>query len=348
MENYNAISLPKTANDFKTALRLGIEHFIGSQVKKDNRLNESLAKSLGYQSYNHLAPLLKGDSAAATPAARQDATHISVQWRCFDANGVFLDEADASGFFEHQMKSRSLPKFLGSLFSNAPDHALDRVGSYLQKTGLLWDAKEADAQAMRYDCNAADVFDWLGANAPHLLVGRADVLKKKLKQTKSLAEMSLLLNLVEPSDVKIGGFVPEQHYPVQGYELLAKAPKGTRHHFEVNIRQSNLGSNPNIDSAEYGPFLYETLEQAVVKVAEHTCTLIDQLDSNDKLLERLNPALTTQLERARRSGQSLFETLAESHFTVSTIEHLNNWAEGVGGDGGWLKLDLEIKWGIVF
>lgn len=49
---------PNEASEFRAALKRAIEHFQGSPVTNENKLNESMARALGYSNYNKLAPSL--------------------------------------------------------------------------------------------------------------------------------------------------------------------------------------------------------------------------------------------------------------------------------------------------
>lgn len=49
---------PNNAPEFRAALKRAIEHFQGSQVSNENKLNESMARALGYSNYNKLSPVL--------------------------------------------------------------------------------------------------------------------------------------------------------------------------------------------------------------------------------------------------------------------------------------------------
>jgi hypothetical protein len=55
----STIILPKTPAELRNAIQLGIESYIKSPANNDNKLNESLAKSLGFDNYNKLSPLIK-------------------------------------------------------------------------------------------------------------------------------------------------------------------------------------------------------------------------------------------------------------------------------------------------
>lgn len=52
------LNLPSTPVELRNAIKLAIEHFQGSPVKNENKLNESLAKALNFNSYDQLAPYM--------------------------------------------------------------------------------------------------------------------------------------------------------------------------------------------------------------------------------------------------------------------------------------------------
>lgn len=59
MNNSEKVNIPKNIEDLKEVLKLGIENFQGSPVVNKNKLNESLAYSLGFDNYDQLSANLK-------------------------------------------------------------------------------------------------------------------------------------------------------------------------------------------------------------------------------------------------------------------------------------------------
>jgi hypothetical protein len=55
----STIILPTTPAELRDAIKIAIETYHKSPATDDNKLNESLAKSLGYDNYNKLSPLIK-------------------------------------------------------------------------------------------------------------------------------------------------------------------------------------------------------------------------------------------------------------------------------------------------
>lgn len=53
------LNLPQDANELRNAIKDAIEFYQGSPAKNNNKLNEALAASLGFENYDQLAPLLK-------------------------------------------------------------------------------------------------------------------------------------------------------------------------------------------------------------------------------------------------------------------------------------------------
>lgn len=52
------LKLPSTPTELRTAIRNAIEFYQGNPVKNENKLNEALAISLGFQNYDQLAPMM--------------------------------------------------------------------------------------------------------------------------------------------------------------------------------------------------------------------------------------------------------------------------------------------------
>ena len=76
----NSIVLPSTVSALRDVIRTAIEHFQGSPVKNENKLNETLAVSLGFQNHDQLSPLL-----AVTP--EKDDEDIETYRIDFDSEG---------------------------------------------------------------------------------------------------------------------------------------------------------------------------------------------------------------------------------------------------------------------
>jgi hypothetical protein len=53
-----SIALPTNAQELRSMLVTGIEFFQGSPVKNQNKINEALAKALGFDNYDQLSPLI--------------------------------------------------------------------------------------------------------------------------------------------------------------------------------------------------------------------------------------------------------------------------------------------------
>lgn len=61
----NLIAIPQTIEAYKDSLKKAIEFYSASPVKNNNKLNESLAKSLDFKNYDTLSALLKKNSLKA-------------------------------------------------------------------------------------------------------------------------------------------------------------------------------------------------------------------------------------------------------------------------------------------
>ena len=62
MQNPTSIELPKTVDEFRDAIKIAIEEYQNSPVKKENKLNHSLAKSLKFTEYRALQHLIKKEA----------------------------------------------------------------------------------------------------------------------------------------------------------------------------------------------------------------------------------------------------------------------------------------------
>ena len=64
-----ALALPGDITSLRTAIKTAIEHYQGSPVKNDNKLNESLAAALNFANYDQLAAALRSASEVETVTA---------------------------------------------------------------------------------------------------------------------------------------------------------------------------------------------------------------------------------------------------------------------------------------
>lgn len=60
------LTLPQTPVELRQAIRTAIEFYQGNPAKNDNKLNEAMAKALGFDNYDQLAPLLNDDDPIET------------------------------------------------------------------------------------------------------------------------------------------------------------------------------------------------------------------------------------------------------------------------------------------
>jgi len=72
--NNSSINLPSSVSALRAALKVAIEHYQGSPVKNENKLNETTAVALGFQNYDQLAALLDGPGEVETYAIDFDYT----------------------------------------------------------------------------------------------------------------------------------------------------------------------------------------------------------------------------------------------------------------------------------
>jgi hypothetical protein len=62
IKNATTINLPTSAIELKAMIKIAIEHYKGNETVKENKLNESLAKSLNFKNFNSLSSLLKNEN----------------------------------------------------------------------------------------------------------------------------------------------------------------------------------------------------------------------------------------------------------------------------------------------
>lgn len=85
--------LPETPAQFREAMKRAIEHFQGSPVSNENKLNESMARALGYSNYNKLSPALAefekngNENAQANSEEQKAERKIKTLHVWFDYNG---------------------------------------------------------------------------------------------------------------------------------------------------------------------------------------------------------------------------------------------------------------------
>lgn len=60
-----SINLPTTVSELKSAIKIAIEFYKGNPAKNENKINEALAKALGYKSYDELSPLINSCHSAS-------------------------------------------------------------------------------------------------------------------------------------------------------------------------------------------------------------------------------------------------------------------------------------------
>ncbi len=58
-----SIKLPKSVSELKGMLSIAFDHYKDCSVMDDDALNESLAKALGFDDYNHLKSLVEAQTS---------------------------------------------------------------------------------------------------------------------------------------------------------------------------------------------------------------------------------------------------------------------------------------------
>ena len=94
----NLIAMPQTIEAYKDSLKKAIEFYSASPVKNNNKLNESLAKSLDFKNYDTLSALLKNNSLKA-PLKISSNSYLNIKYDISisddnetSINGILINE----------------------------------------------------------------------------------------------------------------------------------------------------------------------------------------------------------------------------------------------------------------
>lgn len=127
MTNPTTLQLPKTANELKDAIRKGIERYIGSPAKKDNKLNESLAASLGFSDYDSLSPLLKEDEIISTYSVEIVDFNIQIN-EIIIKDIIFYEELSEYRLINVKDQIEELERWIGETYlSDHPNADINRT-----------------------------------------------------------------------------------------------------------------------------------------------------------------------------------------------------------------------------
>lgn len=81
------INLPQSTDQLRNIIKTAIEFYQGSPVKNENKLNESLAQSLGFKNYDQLAAIIK----TSTPIETYDIEFDYSGEQTLIINGIRID-----------------------------------------------------------------------------------------------------------------------------------------------------------------------------------------------------------------------------------------------------------------
>ena len=108
------IAFPKDLDSLRAVLSVAIETYQGSPVKNTNKLNESMAKALGFGNYDRLAAPLKEPGSSAF-------VHIP-DVRIDDENRVFVDDNEIHEFVFDDERSDYIVRTRDELIDNLCDY----------------------------------------------------------------------------------------------------------------------------------------------------------------------------------------------------------------------------------
>lgn len=130
MTNPTTLQLPKTTDELKEAIRKGIERYICSPVKKENKLNESLAASLGFSDYDSLSPLLKEDETTLTYSVDR----VGSPCPQIEINGIIIkdiifdEERSEYRLIDREEQLEELERWIGETYSSShPNADINRI-----------------------------------------------------------------------------------------------------------------------------------------------------------------------------------------------------------------------------
>ena len=113
-----SIVLPQNTQELREMLVTGIEYFQGSPVKNQNKVNEALAKALGFKNYDTLSPLIESCNKI-TPLKALISTRMTSGG--YPTSVIVIDGIDISSeIFDEEMVDYKLVEreaFISELFT---------------------------------------------------------------------------------------------------------------------------------------------------------------------------------------------------------------------------------------
>lgn len=121
MTNPTEIKLPTNLDELRECIRAGIETYQGSPVKKENKLNESLASGLSFSSYDALAPLIESSKPIKTYSLDQNEEHHHrTMINDITINSIVFDEEKANYYLiEREERINDLFQYISECSSDS-------------------------------------------------------------------------------------------------------------------------------------------------------------------------------------------------------------------------------------